>query len=38
MVLAWAIVNSSSSSAERYSISSVSLPSVTFRYGVCTKP
>jgi hypothetical protein len=36
--LAWAMTNSSSSSAVRNTISSVTRPPVTLRYGVSMKP
>ena len=36
--LAWAMTNCPSSIADRYSISSVTRPPSTFRYGVSMKP
>ena len=36
--LAWAMTYSPSSIADRYSTSSVTLPSTTLRYGVSRKP
>ena len=37
-VFAWAMTKFSPSTAERYSISSVTLPFFTFRYGASIKP